>query len=88
MAVTAELNQHTVPILAGEGARVHGVFDMMSGRPLPSLVFLLGWDSHEQRAAAMTRLDERAQANRAAGNPVLFDRAEQHLMRHLPVDWA
>lgn len=87
-AVTAELNQHMVPILADEGARVHGIFDMMSGRPLPSLVLLLGWDSLEQRAAAMTRLDARAQANRAAGNPVLLDRAEQHLLRHLPVDWA
>jgi NIPSNAP len=88
MAVTAELNQHTIPILAEEGARVHGVFDMMSGRPLPSLVFLVGWDSLDQRSAALARLDLRSQANRAAGNPVLLDRAEQHLMRHVAVDWA
>jgi hypothetical protein len=33
-------------------------------------------------------LDLRSQAGRAAGNPVLLERAEQHLMRHLPVDWA
>lgn len=88
VAVTAELNQHTVPIIAGEGAQVHGVFDMMSGRPLPTLVMLVGWDSLEQRSAALARLDERAQANRAAGNPVLLERAEQHLMRHVPVAWA
>jgi hypothetical protein len=88
VAVTAELNQHTVPMLGQEGAKVHGVFDMMSGRPLPSLALLVGWDSLEQRSAALARLDERSQANRAAGNPVLLDRAEQHLMRHLPVDWA
>jgi NIPSNAP len=88
MAVTAELKEHTVPILEGAGARVHGVFDMMSGRPLPSLAFLVGWDSLEQRNAALAKLDERSQAGRAVGNPVLLDRAEQHLMRHLPVDWA
>jgi hypothetical protein len=88
MAVNTELKDHTVPILAAEGARVQGVFDMMSGRPLPTLAYLVGWDSLEQRSAAMARLDERSQAMRAAGNPVLLDRAEQHLMRHLPVDWA
>lgn len=88
VAVTAELKEHTVPILEGAGAKVHGVFDMMSGRPLPSLVFLVGWDSLDQRTAALAKLDERSQASRAAGSPVLLERAEQHLMRHLPVDWA
>jgi NIPSNAP len=78
MAVTAELKEHTVPLLEAAGATVHGVFDMMSGRALPSLVFLVGWDS----------LDQRSAAGHAAGNPALLDRAEQHLMRHLPVDWA
>ncbi len=29
-----------------------------------------------------------SQAIRAVGNSVLLERAEQHLMRHLPVDWA
>lgn len=88
VAVTAELKDHTVPILTGQGARVHGVFDMMSGRPLPTLVFLVGWDSLEQRSAAMARLDERSQANRGSGGLVLLDRAEQHLMRHVPVNWS
>ncbi len=88
MAVTAELNLRTLPILEGAGARVHGVFDMLSGRQLPSLAFLLGWDSLDQRSAALAGLDERVQASRAAGDPVLLERAEQHLMRHLPVDWA
>ena len=88
VAVTVELKEHTIPTIAGEGARVHGVFDMMSDRPLPTLAYLVGWGSLEQRSAAMARLDERSQAMRAAGNPVLLDRAEQHLMRYLPVDWA
>jgi hypothetical protein len=61
---------------------------MMSGRPLPSLAFLVGWDSLEQRSAALAKLDARSQAGRASGGPVLLERAEQHLMRHLPVDWA
>ncbi len=88
LAVTAELKEHAVPILTGEGARVHGIFDMMSGRPLPALAFLLAWDSLDQRSATLGRLDERSQANRALGSPVLLERAEQHLIRHLPVDWA
>ena len=88
VAVTTELMEQTIPGLESEGARVHGVYDLMSGRPLPSLAFLVGWDSLDQRNAAFARLDDRSQANRAAGNPVLLERAEQHLMRHLPVYWA
>jgi len=61
---------------------------MMSGRPLPSLVLLVGWDSLDQWTAALAELDERSQASRSPAGPVLLDRAEQHLMRHLPVDWA
>jgi NIPSNAP len=87
-AVVAELNEAVLPILTGEGAHIMGVFDMMSGRPLPALVFLLGWDSLDQRSAAMTKLDHRTSAARAAGSPVLLDRAEQHLLRGVPVDWA
>lgn len=87
-AVTEELNRHTAPMLESAGARVHGIFDMISGRSLPTLAIFAGWDSLEQRSTAFARLDERANSRRASGAPVLLDRAEQHLMRYLAVDWA
>jgi NIPSNAP len=87
-AVLAELNDAVLPILKGEGAHVHGVFDMMSGRPMPALIFLLGWNGLDQRAAAFEKLDARSNAARLSGNPVLLDRSEQHLLQHMPVDWA
>jgi hypothetical protein len=87
-AIMAELAEHTVPALTAEGARVHGVFDLMSGRPLPALAMFVGWDSLEQRAAAQVKLDERSSALRSTGGSVLLDRAEQHLLRHVEVDWA
>jgi NIPSNAP len=88
MAVTAELKDHYVPLLTGEGARVHGIFDMMSGRPLPTLATFIGWESLEQRTAAIAKFEKHLNDSRAAGEPVLLDRAEQHLMRHVAVDWA
>jgi hypothetical protein len=88
LAVMAELNEHTVPTLTGEGARVQGVFDLMTGRPLPTLAMFVGWDSLEQRAAALASLDARSNALRATGTAVLLDRAEQHLLRPVEVDWA
>jgi hypothetical protein len=88
LAVATELIEHTVPALTAEGARVHGVFDLMSGRPLPAQAMLIGWDSLKQRAAALAKLDERCNSMRASGNHVLLDRAEQHLLRHVEVDWA
>jgi NIPSNAP len=87
-AVIAELNQAVLPALKGEGAHIHCVLDLMSGRPLPGLVFLIGWDSLDQRAAALATLDERANTARKAGHAVLLGRAEQHLLRHVPVCWA
>jgi hypothetical protein len=88
VAVAAELNACTVPALRAEGARIHGVFDLMTGRPLPALAMFVGWDSLDQRAAALAKLDERSNALRAAGTAVLLDRAEQHLLRPVEVDWA
>lgn len=87
LAVNQEVNQHIVPLLVGEGAHVHGVFDMMSGRQLPTLALIIGWDCLDQRSATIAKLDERSRAKRASRGPVLLARAEQHLMRHLPVDW-
>jgi hypothetical protein len=87
-AVLVELNEVLLPTLKGEGAHVHGVFDMVSGRPLPALVFVIGWDSLEQRSNANDKLDDLAKAARAAGRPGLIARAEQHLMQAVPVDWA
>jgi hypothetical protein len=87
-AVTAELIDHTIPALAAEGAQVHGVFDLISGRPLPALAMFVGWNSLDQRAAALAKLDARSLAARAANKAVLLDRAEQHLLRHVAVDWA
>jgi NIPSNAP len=81
-AALAELNENVLPILKREGAVILGVFDLISGRPLPALIFFIGWDSLEQRSTAHAKLDART-----AGKPPLFLRAEQHLMRHLPVDW-
>jgi NIPSNAP len=88
MAVIAELNEHTIPALTAEGARVHGVFDLISGRALPALAMFVGWDSLEQRAAALTSLDVRCNELRATGSPMLLDRAEQHLLRPVEVNWA
>jgi hypothetical protein len=88
MAVTAELYGQMLPILAREGAHVHGIFDMISGRPMPTLVHIIGWNSLDQRAAAFEKLDERSNAKRAAGDGTLLDRAEQHLMKNVPVNWA
>lgn len=82
-AVLEELNESVLPTLKSNGAHIHGVFDMMSGRPLPAMVFLLGWDSLEQRSVAFATLDAQA-----ADKPSLFHRAEQHLMRPVPVDWV
>lgn len=88
VAVAAELTEHTLPLLTAEGARVHGAFDLLSGRLLPAVALFVGWDSLDQRGAALTKLDERCNALRDAGSPVLLDRAEQHLLRPLEVDWA
>jgi NIPSNAP len=82
-AVLDQLTESVLPILKGEGASVLGVFDLISGRPLPALVFFIGWDSLEQRSAARARLEARSH-----GNSALFLRAEEHLMRHVPIDWA
>jgi hypothetical protein len=82
------LKEYTVPLLTREGASVHGVFEIMSGRPLPALVLFLGWDNLQQRSNALGRLDERSQHDRANGHLVLLGRAEQHLMRHVRVDWS
>jgi hypothetical protein len=87
-SVAAELKEYTVPLLTREGASVHGVFEIMSGRPLPALVLFLGWDNLQQRSNALGRLDERSQHDRANGHLVLLGRAEQHLMRHVRVDWS
>jgi NIPSNAP len=87
-AVAAELRDQTVPALAAAGAQVHGTFDIMSGRTLPALAMFVGWDSLEQRGAAMAKLDERSQALRVDGNQVLLERSEQHLLRTVEVDWG
>jgi NIPSNAP len=88
LAVASEMKDHSLRILRDEGARVHGMFDMMSGRPLPTLASFIGWDSLDQRETALAKLDERANTQRDEGKPVLLDRAEQHLMKTVPVNWA
>lgn len=88
VAVAAELAEYTFPALSAEGARVHGAFDLLSGRLLPAVALFVGWDSLDQRSHALTKLDGRCNALRAVGSPVLLDRAEQHLLRPLEVDWA
>jgi hypothetical protein len=87
-AVVAELRDYAIPALATAGARVHGTFDIMSGRSLPAIAVFVGWDSLEQRGGAMAKLDERLQAVRATGNDVLLERSEQHLLRAVEVDWG
>jgi NIPSNAP len=82
-SVLVNLTARVLPILQRDGARVQGVFEIMSGRPLPALVFVLGWDSLEQRSITLSKLDAQS-----AGETPLFLRAEHHLMRHVPVDWA
>lgn len=88
VAVAAELAEHTLPALSAAGARIHGAFDLLSGRLLPAVALFIGWDSLDQRDKALAKLDARCNALRAAGSSVLLDRAEQHLLRPLEVDWA
>jgi NIPSNAP len=88
VALAAELNEHSIPLLTAAGACVHGVFDMLSGRALPSLTMFLGWNSLEQRTDALAKLDTRCNDLRATGEPVLLERAEQHLLLPVAVDWA
>lgn len=87
-AVRQELLQGTLSTLQGAGATVHGLFDVMSGRPLPSVVYFVGWHSLDQRAQALEALDRRTQEARSQGRAPLLERADQYLMRHVPVDWA
>lgn len=76
-AVRRQILESAVPALQEAGATVHGVFDVISGRPLPCAVFVIGWDSAAQR--------ERALDNSAA--TPLLKRADRYLMRELPVAW-
>jgi NIPSNAP len=87
-AVASELRDQVLPLLTRAGAHVHGAFDLISGRPLPAVATVVGWDSLDQRATALASLDERAQAVRAALGFALLDRAEQHLLQPVKVDWA
>lgn len=87
-AVTAELKDHVLPLLAGEGAQVHGALDLISGRAMPAVAIIVGWDGLDQRAAALARLDDRSKAVRAALGFTLLGRAEQHLLQPVAVDWA
>ncbi|MDX9698740.1 MAG: NIPSNAP family protein [Rhodocyclaceae bacterium] len=87
-AVREEVLQTTLPTLEAAGATVFGAFDILSGRPLPSMVFFLGWRDMNQRAAALGRLDQRLSNTHVPGKAPLLGRAEQYLMRSVPVDWA
>ena len=87
-AVRNEILQSTVPALRASGANVHGVFDVMSGRPLPSTVFFISWQNMEQRSQALEALDLKAIETRADGKVPLMERGDQYLMRPVPVDWA
>jgi len=85
--VRDEILQGTVPALQAAGATVHGVFDVMSGRPLPCAVFFISWPDMEKRARALETLDMRTIEARAAGK-ILLERSDQYLMRSVPVAWA
>jgi hypothetical protein len=87
-AVREELTLKTLPALQAAGAFVHAVFDVMSGRPLPSVVYFVRWTSHAQRARALAALDLRTLERRRTGSPVLLERADQYLLKDVPVDWA
>lgn len=87
-AVRNEMLESTVPTLRASGATVHGVFDVMSGRPLPSAVFFISWRNMEQRAHALEMLDLKAVEARAAGKIALLEHSDQYLMQPVPVDWA
>jgi hypothetical protein len=86
-AVRNEILQSTVPALRAAGATVHGVFDVMSGYPLPSAVFFISWLNMEQRARTLEMLDLKTVEARTAGRAPLLERADQYLMRPVPVDW-
>lgn len=87
-AVREEVMNLTVPALRAAGATVYGVFDVMSGRPLPCSVFFIGWQSSEQRTLTWDAIDRDAIEARSVGRASLLERADQYLMRPVKVDWA
>lgn len=87
-AVRAALLEHRAPALTRAGASLLGVFEVISGRPLPSAVILASWPN------ASTREDTTSSRNRTSKQPLLpntrpvLERADISLMRVLEVEWA
>lgn len=86
-AVRKAILEDAVPSWQAAGASVCGVYDILSGRPLPSCVFFLAWPDAQARQRYWEARNDAPQPKSAAGRPLL-ERAEQYLMREVPVDWA
>lgn len=86
-AVREGLLQAVVPAYREAGATVHGVFDVMSGRPLPSVVLFVSWTDAQARMQSVRALDSRLAQCRSAAGECLLERADHYLMQPVPVAW-
>lgn len=83
-----------LPAYRRAGAEVVGSFDMLSGRPLPTIVTFLAWPdwSARQRGQQALAADPELQASRRqqieTDGRCLLGRYESYLMDFVPVDWA
>lgn len=94
--VRTALLEQKLPALRAAGATVHGVFDIMSGRMLPSIVYIISWPGGDKRFADVVQPaggSARASTTAATGTagahavPPLLDRADHYLMRTVPIAW-
>lgn len=85
--VREALLEGMVPAYHEAGAVVRGVFDVMSGRPLPSVVLFVRWPDAQTRIQAAAGLARRLAGWRAAAGAPLLERADHHLMHGVPVVW-
>ena len=80
--VRATLIEQTLPALRAAGATVHGVFDVMTGRSLPSIVYFVSWPN------SVAHYDARADDDHQIVTPgSVLERADHYVMRAIPIEW-
>lgn len=86
-AVRRQLLEAALPALRQAGAQVHGVYDVMSGKPLPSVVTFCSWPDYDTRTRAEDALAAQQGSTGGAAPRALLGRADHYLMRSVPVTW-
>jgi hypothetical protein len=93
-AVRSALDAVEAPAYQRAGALAFGAFDVLSGRPLPSLVSFASWQDFSARSAGVDKLasdallnEEHRQQRRALGHPLL-GRSEIYLLNPLDLNWS